>query len=306
MPWSDGIPKIRSFSLTDIHDYDSCVFRFLVRHHLEKKQEIDDSNSKMALGTILDESIKLYHLSTDTNDPQYLSFLVRGAVRHIRESVASKGVKSFYFKHAQFINEELISQATDLFKSYYLALDGKIKKSLGKVGFCEYIMDSPTGKIKLWGGPDTFEMGDDGVPEVVDYKYHEDPEKGASRLDMNLMPKIYMLLTSKFLKERGFKKARFIVRQWTNPQNDGLFEDFDLETIDQIGDLIRQRIEGILANKSLQFCERSWCRACQSKKRGEYIQELTERKFILISQDHVMTSKSDMLQFETDDYDLSG
>ncbi len=306
MSWNDGISKIRSFSLTDIHDYDSCVFRFLVRHHLEKKQEIDDSNSKMALGTILDESIKLYHLSTVTTDPEYLSFLVRGAVRHIRESVSAKGDKSFYFKHAQFISEELIDQAIAIFKNYFAALDGKIKKSLGRVGFCEYIMDSPTGKIKLWGGPDTFEMGDDGMPEVVDYKYHEDPDKGAARLDMNLMPKIYMLLTSKFLKEKGFKRARFIVRQWTNPQNDGLFEEFDLETIDEIGDLIRQRIEGILANKTVQFCEKSWCRACQSAKRKEYIQQLSEKKLASISQDDVMTREASMLQFETDDYDLSG
>ena len=285
MPYGDGIPRTHCFSLTDIHDFDQCVFRFLVRHDLERKFEIDDSSPKMALGTILDETIKLYHLSTATNDPEYLSFIVRGAVRHIKTSIAEKGEKSFYFKHGEFINEALIEQAIDIFKNYYAGLNGKIKKSLGKVGFCEYIIESPRAKFKLWGGPDTFEMGDDGVPEVVDYKYHEDPQKGAERLDMDLTPNLYTLLSSEQLKKMGYNRARFIIRQWTDPSNTTLFTDFDLDDLGEVVKQIKQKIEIILNNKSVSFCERSFCRACKSEKRQEYLRELEEKKMVLLSTD---------------------
>lgn len=285
MPFGDGISRTHSFSLTDLHDFDQCVFRFLVRHHLERKFEIDDSSPKMALGTVLDEAIKLYHLSTPTDDPEYLGYIVRGAVRHIKTSIAEKGEKSFHYKHGEFINEELTQHAIQIFKDYFVGVGGKIKKSLGKVGFCEYIIESPKSKYKLWGGPDTFELGDDGIPEVVDYKYHEDPQKGAERLDMDLMPKLYTLLSAEQLKKMGYSKARFIIRQWTDPANQSLYVDFDLDGLGGVVDQIRQRIEIILDNKSVSFCERSFCRACTSEKRPEYLKELEEKKMILLSQD---------------------
>lgn len=285
MSWGDGIPKIRSYSLTDIHDFESCTFRFLVRHHLEKKAEIDDSSPKMALGTILDEAIKLYHLSNVSSDPEYLAYIVRGAVRRIKEDVASRGEKSFYFKHNEFISEPLIQQAIDIFKDYYTKLGGRIKKSLGRVGFCQFVIEGEDGKIKIWGGPDTFELGDDGVPEIVDYKYHEDPQKGAARLDMDLMPKIYTLLSAEALKSLGYKRVRFIVRQWTDPLNSSLTEEFDLDEVEQIAMYLKQKIEPIMQNKTLMFCERSFCKACKSEKRQEYLQELEERKMIVLNSD---------------------
>lgn len=296
MPWNDGISKLRSYSLTDIHDYEQCVFRFLVRHHLEHKQEIDDSSPKMALGTILDEAIKLYHLSTVIDDPQYLAYVVRGAVRHIKENVIAKGEKSFYYKHNEFISEPLIQQAIEIFRNYYLKLDGKIKKSIARVGFCEYIFEASDGKIKLWGGPDTYELGDDGIPEIVDYKYHEDPEKGAARLDMDLMPKIYTLLSAKQLKDLGYKKARFIVRQWTNPGYNKLAEEFDLDNLDSVIEHIRSKIDPILTNKAVSFCERSYCRACKSNKREAYLQELKEKNMV-----EVLESPTDSLTSKFED-----
>ena len=170
---------------------------------------------------------------------------------------------------------------SNLFRPPY----GKIKKSLGKVGFCEYIIESPRAKFKLWGGPDTFEMGDDGVPEVVDYKYHEDPQKGAERLDMDLTPKLYTLLSSEQLKKMGYNRARFIIRQWTDPSNTTLFTDFDLDDLGEVVKQIKQKIEIILNNKSVSFCERSFCRACKSEKRQEYLRELEEKKMVLLSTD---------------------
>lgn len=286
MPFNDGIPRTHCFSLTDIHDFERCVFRFLVRHHLERKSEIDDSSAKMALGTLLDESIKLFHLQTSSlDDPDSISYIVKGAYRHIKQSVEEKGDKSFYAKHIQFMNDAMVDQATAIFKDYYTKLDGKIKKSLGKVPFCEYIIERNGKRIKLWGGPDTFEMGEDGIPEVVDYKYHEDPTEGASRLDMDLMPKMYMLLCRKTLQDKGYSKARFVVRQWTDPSNTSLVEEFDFASLDAIADLIGQKIEPILQNRDVSFCEKGWCRACKSEKRQEYLKELEEKKFITLNQD---------------------
>ena len=283
MPWGDGIPHTRSFSLTDIHDFDQCIFRFLVRHELERKREIDESSPKMCIGTILDEAIKLYHLSAKNSfDPNYIDFLVRGAVRHIRESVEKKGERSFYYKHSQYLSEPLIQQAVDIFKNYYIKLDGKIKKSIGRVGFCEYIFESNSKKVKLWGGPDTYEEGEDGVPEVADYKYHEDPKKGVLRLDMDLMPKMYMVLSAGDLLKIGYKKARFVIRQWNNPKDETLKEEFDLNSLGSVISFLQSKIEPILENKKISFCERSFCLACSSEKREEYLNELENLGFVMV------------------------
>lgn len=283
MPWGDGIPLTQSFSLTDIHDFNQCVFRFLVRHQLDRKREIDDSSPKMCIGTILDEAIKLYQISAkNALEVEYIGFLVKAAVRHIRESVEKKGEKSFYFKHSQYLSEPLIGQAIEIFKNYYLRLDGKIKKSISPVGFCEYILENRGKKIKLWGGPDTYEEGEDGIPEVADYKYHEDPKKGVTRIDMDLMPKMYIVLSAKDLTKRGYKKARFVIRQWNNPTDNSLKEEFDLNSLDPIISYLQAKIDPILENKKISFCERSFCLACQSEKRNEYLKELENLGFAYV------------------------
>ena len=254
MPWGDGIPKIRCFSLTDIHDFESCPFRFFVRHNLERKAEIDDSSPSMALGTLLDESIKLFLTSNALSfGVDYLPNIINGALAKMKYNVSEKGSRSFYYKHMDFINDEIVQKANEVFKKYYEALDGKIKKSLGEVGFCEYVIDCEDGKLKFWGGPDTFELGDDGVPEVVDYKYHENPERGVSRLDMDLMPKMYILLSAKKLQDKGYSKARFVVRQWSQPTDDSLWEDFDLTELDSISERLKSKVQKILESKDLSF-----------------------------------------------------
>lgn len=302
----DGIPNFRAYSLTDIHEFDSCVFRFLVRHHLEKKKEIDDSNPAMALGTLLDESIKRFHLTNGYDLGEgYILNAVMGAFGHIQDSVNTKKEKSFYFKHIEFMTPELIEKAVEVFKSYHRGLGGKIKKSLCQVDFCSYTLVHPTGPVKLWGLPDTFEIGEDGVIEVVDYKYHENPVKGAARLDMDMMPKIYVLLTAKFLLSRGFERARFVVRLWSDPANDSFQEEYDLLHLDNTISAILKKLDPILQNTNISFCERQYCRACKSEKRLEYLSAIQEEFQMQILEDLIKTPDSQMTsgQLITQDID---
>lgn len=303
MPWNDGIPKINSYSLTDFHDFDFCPFRFFVYHHLGKKYELSESSPSLALGSLLDESIKLFHRAKAYGcEPDYLGNIVEAALNFIKEKVAKGGEFSFHGKHIPYLNDQAVKGATKIFKDYYLAKDKKINRSLGEVGFCEWIIkgDPSTGSgqvYKLWGGPDALEEGDDGIPEVVDYKSREalafnselndnstdevqnyksreGSKKAKLNLDMDLMPKIYTLLVSRKLVDKGYSKARFKVRIWQDPLNESFFEEFDLETIENAQVLFKQKIDKILSTQDLRFCEKDFCRACKSDKRDEFLIEL--------------------------------
>lgn len=286
MPYGDGIAKINCFSLTDFHDFDFCQFRFYVRHHLDKKYEIEEGSEQMALGSLLDQSIKKFHKASFYGQPsEHLVNLVRAAAREMREQVESKPGPSFYTNVVPFLNEELILKAGGIFKRYYESKEGKIRQSLGDVGFCEWIIGpAPTGDpssrdssgqvFKLWGGPDTLELGDDGVAEVVDYKSRESLDKN---FDMELMPKIYTLLVAKKLLEKGHKKARFVVRIWQDPEDESIFEEFDLNSLNGEEFLFRQKIDRILANKNIKFCNKPFCKACNSERKDEYLEELKSK-----------------------------
>lgn len=275
MSYNDGISRINSYSLSDFNEFDSCNFRFFVKHHLGKKYEIDEGNEQMALGNLLDQSIKLFHKSKSYGQPkEYLINLVRGAANLMKNQVAQKGPQSFFGTSVPFLDSELIKKATDIFAGFYQGRGGKINQSLGDVGFCEWVIEDESGKFKLWGGPDTFEMGEDGIPEVVDYKSRQNIEKGKEQIDMDLMPKIYMLLSAKKLRELGFNKARFKVRFWQDPEDESFFEDFDLTKVGEFQPIFLDRIERINATSEVRFCERAFCKACQSDKREEYEQQL--------------------------------
>src|SRR5487761_1220583 len=102
-PARENIPKIRCFSLTDIHEFDYCPFRFFVKHHLDKKYEIDESNPKVALGVLLDEAIKRFHDSKSYGmGEEYLTNLVMASYNHIRDEGTRKGPKSFNGVHLPF------------------------------------------------------------------------------------------------------------------------------------------------------------------------------------------------------------
>lgn len=280
MPWGDKIDKKYCFSLTDFHEFSQCQFRFFVKHHLEKKYELEEGNFNLALGNLLDQAIKRFHDSGAYGKPtEYLPNIVMAAFKFIEEKVASTGSKpSFYSSMKPFMDSRLVDRANQIFQDYYQAVRARIKKSLGPVRFCERVINTPNGVYKLWGAPDAYEQGEDGAPEIVDYKSREDVERGKEGMDMDLMPKIYTLLASQDLLKKGYKKARFRVRFWQDPLDESFYEEFDLTTVANLEELFKQKIGDILATREIQFCERPFCKACRSDKREEYLREL--RKII--------------------------
>lgn len=289
MPYGDKIDRIHSFSLGDFHDFDSCVFRFFVQHHLQKKYELAEGNANQAIGSLLDLALKKLHLAKAYNQPpDDLLNLIKAAEVDIKNEVEMRGKNSFFGTIPPFLTPEVIVRAQDVFKNYLVSMKGKIKpvaptNQMKKIKpFWERIIkaDLPTGEIKIWGGPDSIEMGSDEIPEVVDYKYFEDSEKSKSYLDMDLMPKIYVLLTANDLLEASFDKARFVTRIWTEPLNNDYYEEFDLNEVCNLENFFKDKIERILRTKELNFCGKDWCKACKSKDREEWIAELKVKGWI--------------------------
>lgn len=286
MPFGDGIPPINCYSLTDLHDFDECPFRFYVRHHLGRKYDIDESAPPIALGHVLDKSMKKFHDSKAYGcEVDYIPNLVRAAVSEIKEEVSKKGPKSFYASSLPFMTEDIIEQAIKIFQDYYIGVDKKVAPQIDRVGFCEFTFPISGDKFKLWGGPDALEMGDDGVPEIVDYKSRQDIEKGKKYMDMDLMPKIYTLLCKDKLLGKGYKKARFVVRFWQDPKEKGFYEEFDLTSMNASEFLVQQKIQRILNVTDFKPCGRAFCNACKSPKRDEFLEELIGRGIKLIKDD---------------------
>lgn len=275
--WQNDISKIRCFSLGDFHDFTFCPFRFFVNHHLGKKYELAEGSEALALGSLLDMAIKKLHAAKAYNLPvDYLPNLIKGAQSHIREQAAKEGARSFYGPIIPFLTEAVILKAQEIFKNYYLGVGGRVKMAIHKnklKPFWKYTIQADEPLV-LWGGADGIELGEDGLPEVVDYKYYQ--EKGVSyyKLDMDLMPKLYTLLAARELIELGFTKARFILRLWNDPKNNDFYEEFDLTTINQLEPFFIGKIEKILRTTSLSFCNKDFCKACKSDKRGDWIKEL--------------------------------
>lgn len=288
MPFNDGIPRTHSFSLTDFHEFDHCPFRFFVFHHLGKKYEMAEGSRNLALGSLLDEAIKLFHKTKSYGQPPgYIKNLIFAARNKMFEKEAKQSSPSFYSAIKEFLNDELCKEATDIFINYYLALNQKIKPAIDEVGFCEWVIESEDGSFKLWGGPDTLEMGEDGIPEIVDYKFRENIEVGKDNMDMDLMPKIYTMLVSKKLLDKGFKKVRFVVRFWQDPLENNFFEEFDLEDVAKYEEIFRQRIEEIFNTTKIKFCEKDFCKACKSDQRILFIKELEQKKLIKVDYDPI-------------------
>ena len=306
MPYGDGIPLTHCFSLTDFHEYKSCPFRFFVKHHLGKKYELDEASEQMALGTLLDESIKLFHQSKAYGQPSdYLQNLVKAARAKILAKLSRQRTPSFYSSIAEFLTDGLCEKATEVFRNYYIGVGQKIKPSLGPVGFCEWVIkggEDVGGRAltyKVWGGPDALELGDDGLPEVVDYKSREalafgpsqdhksrealakDAQRAKNNLDMELMPKMYTLLCAEKLLKLGYRRARFVVRFWQDPKEAGFFEEFDLGMIKNFEVELKRLIEGILNTTEIKFCEKSYCKACSGVQRDQYILELQKLGLIM-------------------------
>lgn len=291
------IPKINGYSLTDFHDFDECKFRFFVRHHLDRKYEIGSGSEQMALGVLLDRAIKEIHrLRGQGSYKASVDRLVKSvkyAAEKIREEEKkSKQQPNFNSAVVSFFSEDVIKTAENLLKNYLVIMDGKFRQAIYDVDFCKWILKVGGEEFVLWGGPDTVEMGLDGVPEVIDYKSRQNITNGKTRMDMDLMPKMYILLTLNELRRLGFKKARFKVIFWQDPGEDSFFEEFDLDRVSELEKVFADKIDLILKNKDVDHCGGKYCDACNSDKRPEFIKELGEKGFKVMTGEEFLDQKN--------------
>lgn len=274
------LPRLYCFSLGDFHNFEKCYFDFLIKHHLQKRYELEEGNDNQAIGNLLDLVMKIIHRTGayHQNLDYILTFIFKAAEGEMRDKVARTGPKSFYGATIPFLTEENINIAKEVFKKYYQERKGKFNEALLKEKFWECLLDSSTSSgqkvLKVWGGPDALELGEDGTPEVVDYKFFEDAQKGKNNLDMNLMPKLYTLLCAQELLKLGHQQARFRIRSWTNPGDESLYEEFELGNVILLKDFFRHKIEKILAMTEISFCDKPYCKACNSEQRQMWIREL--------------------------------
>ncbi len=271
----DNIPLEHCFSVSDFRNFERCFFNFLVTHYLRKRYELEEGSFNQTVGTILDLVIKKIHASKAYGQP--LNYLLeayfKAAEKDIRQEVEEKGARSFYGSTIKFLNSDSLDKARQVFENYYLKRGGKINQSVFYKRFWECLLEG--GRLfKLWGGPDALELGMDKIAEVVDYKYFEDPQRGKNNLDMDLMPKIYILLCADTLLEMGHSKIRFRVRSWADPLDETIYEEFDVSSLDNLREYLRFKIEKILSIKELSFCEKSFCKACNADQRKDWIKQL--------------------------------
>lgn len=271
--------KIDGYSLTDLHDFKECTFRFFVRHHLDKKYQIAKGSSQMALGVILDQSIKNIHKAKAYGHPlEKLINVVSYSAKKLKEDEAKNPKKpNFNTAVVEFLTDDLITSAENVFRNYYQQIEGKFQKMVVEVGFCKWFSEIDGEEYIFWGGPDTVEMGDDGIPEIIDYKSRQDIGYGKQNMDMNLMPKMYTLLMSKELKKMGFKKARFMVKFWQDAKDRSFSLDFDLDNLKEDEELFKDIIRKIVKSKEFSFCGNKYCDACNHSDREKFAEELKEK-----------------------------
>jgi len=278
------IDKINCFSLTDFHDFDDCLFRFFVRHHLDKKYLISKGSPQLSLGVLLDKTIKNIHKYKAYDKPiDRLVKAVRFSAREIKESEEKNPKKpNFDTQTVKFLNEEVLTAAEGILANYLSGIRGGIKKSIGEVGFCKKYLKVDDKYYCLWGGPDTLEEGKDGIPEVVDYKSRQDIAKGKEYMDMTLMPKMYTLLVADWLKSKGYKKARFMVKFWQDPKEESFAQEFNLEKLDDHEEVFKEKIQKVLKTIEAEFCITEFCDACNYETKDDFAKELTEKHGISI------------------------
>ena len=273
------IPTIRGYSLSDFHDYDTCVFKFLVKHDLQKKYEIGRGSPQMALGVLLDRAIKEIHRNRGkgsykapverlVNAVKYAAGLIR------KEEKASNKHPNFSTAVVEFFTDDVVAAAENTLKNYLTQIDNKFRPAIFDIDFCKKVLEIEGEKYVLWGGPDTLEMGGDKMPEIIDYKSRQDIAKGKQNMDMDLMPKLYTLLLAEDLLKKGFKKARFKVVFWQDPKDESFVQEFDLKDLSKVEAVFKEKIKAILANKEISFCMMPFCEACNSEKSDEYVEML--------------------------------
>lgn len=266
------VPRYRCFSLSDFKEFERCVFSFLVKHHLGKKYELEDqATPNQVIGSLLDLTIKKVHESKSYNQPiEFLAGIVKAAEREMRDLVERSGKQSFYGPQVELLSADLLKSAQEVFKNYFQELSGKLQVGLSTKTFWDLNIPSEDGIIKLWGGADALELGKDGVPEVVDYKFYANRENSLSKLDVDTTAKVYILLAASQLQSLGYTQARFRIRLWNQPLDDTVFREFDLESVGSFIDYFKNKAENILRYKEVTFCDQGYCRACKSDLRQQW------------------------------------
>jgi hypothetical protein len=276
------LPRYRCFSLGDFREFEKCELSFFVKHHLQQKYDLEEGSENKALGTLLDLTIKKIHSARAYNlPPESVMFIVKAAEREMREKAQKEGSRSYHGPNVEYLSQELVEKAQNILKNFYQSLNGKINPSLSKNTFWDYEVAASDGEIlKFWGGPDALEMGTDGVPEIVDYKYFEDQEKGKGYLDMDLMPKLYVLLCALELKKMGYKKARFKIRSWQDPRDDSLYEEFDLEAAKSLEEFFKEKAEKILRVEGCSSCNKDYCKVCRSDQKEVWLKMIDAKSWL--------------------------
>lgn len=276
-----SVPRYRCFSLSDFHDFNYCTFRFFVKHHLGKKYELEEGSPNQALGSLLDLTVKKIHQNKLYHQPvEFLVNIVKNSEVHMREKAQKDGPYSYFGPQIKFLTPELVEKTQAVLKNYLNDLNGHWQNSVSDKTFWEYDLVGSDGElIRLWGGPDLIEMGKDNLPEIIDFKYFEDQDKGRSYLDMDLMPKLYFLLTIPELKRLGFNKARFKIRFWQDAKDESVYEEFNIGQEDSFMSYFKSKAEAILRTTEISFCEKDYCSVCQSPNRIAWQKEI-EAKFL--------------------------
>lgn len=276
------LPRYRCFSLGDFREFERCQLSFFVKHHLGQKYDLEEGSENKALGTLLDLTIKKIHSARAYNLPvESVLFIVKAAEREMRDKAQKEGPKSYHGPNVKYLTPEVVQKAQDILKDFYKSLNGKINPSLSGNTFWDFEVDCSDGEgLKLWGGPDALEIGADGVPEIVDYKYFEDQEKGRGYLDMDLMPKLYVLLCASELKKMGYSKARFKIRSWQDPRDESLYEEFDLDDIHGLRDFFKEKIEKILGCEGCTSCDKDYCKVCRSDQKEVWLKMIDAKSWL--------------------------
>ena len=142
---SDYVPNTHGYSLSDFHDFDACIFKFLVKHELQKKYEIGKGSPQMALGVLLDKTIKVIHSFGNKSysaTPQRLKGAVRYSAKLIIEEEKNNPKKpNFNTATVEFLNEDIFIAAENALVNYLTQVK-KLKKSLGEVKFLQELLKS--------------------------------------------------------------------------------------------------------------------------------------------------------------------
>jgi len=231
----------------------------------------------MALGVLLDKTIKIIHSFGEKSyqaTPERLIGAVRYAAKKIiEEEKQSPKQPNFNTATVEFLTEEVLTAAENIFVNYLKEIKA-LNKSLGGVPFLQKTVKIDGERYKLWGGPDTLEMGEDGIPEIIDYKSRQDITKGKQNMDMDLMPKLYTLLMSENLLKKGYKKARFKVKFWQDPLDESFSIEYNLEDLLEVEEIFKEKIKKIKQNKQISFCLLQFCEACNHPESDDFMTQL--------------------------------